>query len=200
MHYALKEMEKTRIIEKESAVSVLNERFILANIQHPLIVRMHYAYQNHEKLYILMDLMTGGNLRYQFNRKKNFSEAHARFFIACIILSIEYLHENNIIHRDIKPENLVLDNFGYLHLTDFGHARLLNSNNKNDSSGTPGYMAPEVMCNKSYSKVADFFAIGVIMYEFIMKERPYQGKNKHDIKEAILTKQVQIRENEVPSN
>lgn len=88
--------------------------------------------------------------------------------MACILLSLEYLHNNNIIHRDLKPENLVLDNKGYLRLTDLGIARVWKSENSADTSGTPGYMAPEVMCHQNHGIAVDYFALGVIAYEFML--------------------------------
>jgi len=87
------------------------------------------------------------------------------FFIACIVLSLEYVHTNGIIHRDIKPENLVFDNKGYLRVTDFGIARVWKPDNSSDTSGTPGYMAPEVMCRQNHGVAADYYAVGVIAYE-----------------------------------
>ena len=93
-----------------------------------------------------MDLMTGGDLRHHIGKRKRFTEAETKFFVACLIAGLEYIHTNGVIHRDIKPENLVLDNRGYLRITDFGVARILQPENAQDTSGTPGYMAPEVMC------------------------------------------------------
>ena len=200
MLYAVKEMEKVRIISKRSVHSVLNERNILANIRHPFIVNMHYAYQTNEKLYLVMDLMIGGDLRYQMSRKKRFSEEQTCFFISCIILSLEYLHENSIIHRDIKPENLVLDEFGYLRLTDFGIARIMNPDNKNETSGTPGYMAPEIICRQHHTIVSDYFALGVMVFELMTGKRPYQGKNRKEIREAILGTQAQLKASDIPIN
>lgn len=93
--------------------------------------------------------MRGGDLRYHIGRVRRFNEQstskfsvniNLEFFVACIFLGLEYIHANKIIHRDIKPENLVLDDKGYVHITDFGIARIAKSENSCDTSGTPGYM------------------------------------------------------------
>lgn len=78
------------------------------------------------------------------------------------------MHNKNIIHRDLKPENLVLDSKGYAYLTDLGIARVLRAENSTDTSGTPGYMAPEVMCRQNHGIAVDYFALGVIIYEFMI--------------------------------
>lgn len=91
---------------------------------------------------------------------------------------LEYLHSNTIIHRDIKPENLVFDNKGYLRITDLGIARIWKPENKNDTSGTPGYMAPEVMCRQNHAVSVDYYALGVIIYECMIGKRPYVGKTR----------------------
>ena len=87
-----------------------------------------------------MDLLTGGDLRYHIGKMRRFKEHQTKFFVACVILSLEYLHNNNVIHRDLKPENLVVDNKGYVRLTDLGIARIWKAENSCDTSGTPGYM------------------------------------------------------------
>lgn len=107
---------------------------------------MQYAFQDRENLYLVMDLLNGGDLRYHIARFRRFSEEQTKFFIACILVSLEYVHNKSILHRDIKPENLVFDEKGYLRVTDFGIARIWNPENSKETSGTPGYMAPEVMC------------------------------------------------------
>lgn len=115
-----------------------------------------------------MDLLNGGDLRYHISKYRRFSEEQTKFFIACIVHSLEYIHNNSIIHRDIKPENLVFDDKGYLKVTDFGIARIWNPENSKETSGTPGYMAPEVMCRLNHGVAADYFAVGVIGYECMM--------------------------------
>ena len=89
-----------------------------------------------------MDYLDGGDLRYHLGNKRYFNEKETKFFVANIVIGLQFLHKNKIIHRDIKPENLVLDSQGYLRITDLGISREFKQNNSNDTSGTPGYMAP----------------------------------------------------------
>ncbi len=118
--------------------------------------------------------------------------------MACITLGLEYCHTNNIIHRDIKPENLVLDKKGYVKITDFGIAKKFQKDNASETSGTPGYMAPEVMSGLSHGFAVDYFALGVIGYEFMKGIRPYNGKNRKEIKEKMAFHEVKIKKDEIP--
>jgi protein kinase A len=129
---------------------------------------MIYAFQDRVNLYLIMDYMPGGDLRFQIGRAEMFPEHVVKFFVCCILLSLKCLHENNIIHRDIKPENLIFDSKGYLRLTDMGVARIDSPKNQEDTSGTPGYMAPEVITRDQHSFPVDFFALGVIAYECML--------------------------------
>ena len=117
--------------------------------------------------------------------------------MCCLLLGLEYLHVNNVIHRDIKPENLVLDEKGYLRITDFGIAKVYKRDNANETSGTPGYMSPEVLLGKNHGCVVDYFALGVITYEFMLGKRPYNGKRR-EIKEKIILKQEKVKKEEIP--
>lgn len=192
--YALKEMQKLRVITKRSVHSVMNERKILESLNHSFIVNMNYAFQDRENLYLVLDLKTGGDLRYQMAKNKKFSEVQAKFFICCLLMGLQYIHNNRIIHRDIKPENLVFDERGYLFITDFGIARTWATENSKDTSGTPGYMAPEVMFRQNHSYPADYFAVGIILYELIVGRRPYIGRDRKEIRDQILSKQTKISE------
>ena len=144
-----------------------------------------------------MDLLLGGHLRFHLARKRKFSEEVTKFYIACLLHALESVHGANIIHRDIKPENLVFDNQGYLRLTDFGVARFFTPENSNETSGTPGYMAPEVMCRKNHGLVSDIFAVGVIAYECMQGRRPYVGRSRKEIRDQIACRQVQIKRFEI---
>ncbi|KRW98381.1 Protein kinase-like domain [Pseudocohnilembus persalinus] len=196
--YAMKEMSKSLVITKKSVNSVMNERQLLSQLKFPFLVNMFYAFQDRENLYLIMDLMPGGDLRYHIGRQRRFNEEQTRFFVACIFMGLEYLHNNNIIHRDIKPENLVLDSDGYVRTTDLGIARIWKPDNASDTSGTPGYMAPEVMCRQPHTFAVDYFALGVLAYEFMLGRRPYLGRSRKEIRDQILAKRVQIKRHEIP--
>jgi serine/threonine protein kinase len=174
-------MSKAKIIDKKSERSIRYEKELLSKINHPylifkfrFIVNMNYAFQDNENLYLVMDLLTGGDLRYHISKMKKFSEEQTsknfltkEFFVACILLAFDYIHSNNVLHRDLKPENLVIDEKGYVRLTDFGIAKLYQKENSSETSGTPGYMAPEVMCAQNHTIAVDYFALGVFTYEFM---------------------------------
>ena len=197
--FAMKKMSKTKIIDKRSIKSVNAERDLLEIMHHPFIINMHFSFQDNEYLYIAMDLLTGGDLRYHICKNKKFFEEQTKFFLSCIIISLEYIHTNNILHRDLKPENLVLDEKGYIKLTDFGIAKIYEKENYKETSGTPGYMAPEVMCAQNHTIAVDYFALGVIGYELMNGVRPYLGKTRKELKEKIMNKQVQLKKEQIPS-
>jgi len=194
--FAMKIMQKHTVIMKRSIQSILNERMLLRSIKHPFIVNMQFCFQDRRSLYLIMDFMGGGDLRKHIKEFRTFTEAQTKFFVACIFTGVEYLHVNRIVHRDLKPENIVFDQRGYLRITDFGIAKKIDW--KGDTSGTPGYMAPEVMCGKPHSYAADYYALGILTFELMMGGRPYTGKNRHEIKDKILCRQVQLKRKNIP--
>ena len=197
-YFALKEMSKMKIIDRRSELSIMSERTLLSKLNNPFIVNMYFTFQDFSNLYLVMDLLTGGDLRYHIAKKKRFSERETKFFIANMLLALEYIHSKNIIHRDIKPENLVLELNGYLRITDFGVAKINEKDNSSETSGTPGYMAPEVILVQNHSFPSDFFALGVIGYEFMLGYRPYLGGSRKEIKELIIYKQARLDESDIP--
>ena len=187
-YFALKEMSKMKIIDRRSEISIMSEKTLLSKLNNPFIVNMYFTFQDFSNLYLVMDLLTGGDLRYHLAKKKRFSERETKFFIANMLLALEYIHSKNIIHRDIKPENLVLELNGYLRITDFGVAKINEKDNSSETSGTPGYMAPEVILVQNHSFPSDFFALGVIGYEFMLGYRPYLGSSRKEIKDLKKNK------------
>ena len=202
--FAMKQISKLKSLHENSYKDIINERVLLSKLDHPFLVKMNFSFQNENFLYMINDLMRGGDLRFWYSKKKVFTEVQYKFIISCVILGLEYLHANKIIHRDLKPENILFDKKGYVHITDFGIAKYLeNSENDEDVgvvdiSGTPGYMSPETIFQRKHSYPSDFFSLGVICYEMIMKKRPYIGKNRQEIKQKMASEFIQIKNNEIP--
>jgi serum/glucocorticoid-regulated kinase 2 len=113
---------------------------------------------------------------------------------------LEYLHFNKILHKDIKPENLLLDDKGYLKINDFGISKFYKEKNYKENGGTPGYIAPEVIFGQNHTYTLDYFAVGVMGFEFMLGHRPYIGKNKQEVKVDILSRQAMISNKEKPDN
>ena len=200
--FAMKEMSKAKIYLKKSIKSVANERKFLENFNYNLLCNMYYAFQDDDTLYIIMDYLSGGDLRYHICRRNYFTEEETRFIAACITLNLNYIHDKNVVHRDLKPENLVFGGDGYLHLTDFGIAMEYHRGETGviSASGTPGYMSPEAIINKPHDFSTDYFALGVIVYELMMGERPYQGRNRKEIREQMFSIEIKLDNDDLPDD
>lgn len=190
---AVKVFNKSQIPSKDVLEVILKEKAILTTLRHPFLINMQFAFHNKKKLYLGLDLKQGGDLRFHMMNKV-FTETEAKFIVVCIIEALDYVHSRKIIHKDLKPENVIFDNKGYAFLTDFGTASFYNSNNSHETAGTPGYMAPEVICRQQHSYVSDYFSLGVILFELMTGKRPYTGRNRKEIREKILEKQAKVSE------
>ena len=201
-YYAMKIMSKLKIIKKNSVKNINNEKKFLSILHNPFLVNMICSFQDNDNLYLVMDLLLGGDMRYHinkraiYNRKKD--ENQLKFIAGCVLIGLNYIHENKIIHKDIKPENLVYDSKGYIHITDFGISKIFHPDNGKENSGTPGYMSPEVLFNKDHTYCVDYFSLGVILYELLMGKRPYHGHNKKDLRKDIVSRQARIKEDNIP--
>ncbi|CAD8206514.1 unnamed protein product [Paramecium octaurelia] len=198
--FALKVMSKAKIISNKNVNSVLNEKILFCLLKHPFIIKMEAAFQDRENLYLVMDLLSGGDLRFHLEKNKKFSETETKFFSACIISALEYLHYQAVLYRDLKPENLMFDSQGYLILIGFGISTIWNPNNSSDTSGTPCYMAPEVLFRQNHCIPVDYFALGVLLYECMFGRRPYFGSSRWEIRDHVVAKQVQIKRSEIPAS
>ena len=197
----MKEMSKVKIYLKKALSLILSEKQILTTLHYPLIANLNFSFQDKEYLYLILDYLSGGDLRYYMSSKIIFNESQIKFFISNVILSLKFIHNNNILHRDIKPENLVFDDKGYLHLTDFGiSSKIRNRKSILEKSGTPGYISPEVLLNKPQTFSSDFFSLGVICYELLMGKKPFRGKDKKKIAEKILYKNIKLTKKNMPDN
>jgi serum/glucocorticoid-regulated kinase 2 len=167
--FALKTLKKNKLKEAKQIQHTKTERKILEFVNHPFIVSLKFAFQSDTKLYLVMDYYNGGELFYHLRKNKRFNEEQAKFYLAQIILAIEFLHKNKVIYRDIKPENIILDNKGYIKLTDFGLAKEDVSDEVGTQTfcGTPEYLAPEIIRGDKYGKSVDIWCMGILLYEML---------------------------------
>lgn len=190
--YSLKCINKSAIQEEQEFLNLAAEREVLSTIEHPYIVKMYSSFQTKEKLCFVMEYLNGGELFYQLRKSGKFDEETTSFYAAQIVLAVEHLHKNNIMYRDLKPENILLDQDGNAVLTDFGLAKLGMSRDKTTKTvcGTPEYIAPEIIQNKPYDKSADWWSLGILIYEMLSGKHPY--KNKNNDQAAMYRKIVEV--------
>eukprot|EP00090_Calanus_glacialis_P046634 TRINITY_DN924_c0_g1_i4.p1 TRINITY_DN924_c0_g1~~TRINITY_DN924_c0_g1_i4.p1 ORF type:complete len:662 (-),score=161.87 TRINITY_DN924_c0_g1_i4:121-2106(-) len=175
--FALKKMKKNEIQDLKQQQHILNEKKIMQNCSSPFIVKLYQTFHNSKYLYMLMEPCLGGELWTVLRNNKRFSDSTARFYVACVILAFDYLHEKGVIYRDLKPENLLLDSSGYIKLTDFGFAKQLAVEEKAWTfCGTPEYVAPEIITNKSHDYRADIWSLGILVFELLTGAPPFTNK------------------------
>ncbi|CAN1772027.1 Serine/threonine-protein kinase AtPK2/AtPK19 [Linum perenne] len=166
--YAMKVMRKDKIVEKNHVEYMKAERDILTKVDHPFIVQLKYSFQTKYRLYLVLDFINGGHLFFQLYHQGLFREDLARVYAAEIVSAVSHLHSNGIMHRDLKPENILLGEDGHVMLTDFGLAKEFDENTRSNSMcGTVEYMAPEIIQGKGHDKAADWWSVGVLLYEML---------------------------------
>ncbi|XP_027171720.1 serine/threonine-protein kinase AtPK2/AtPK19-like [Coffea eugenioides] len=193
--YAMKVIRKAKIVKSNLADYVKSERDILAKVDHPFIVRLRYCFQTKYRLYLVLDFVNGGSLFSQLSRQGLFREDIARTYAAEIVSAVSYLHANGILHRDLKPENVLLDAEGHAMLTDFGLAKQFEDqkNTRSDTiCGTTKYMAPEVVLGRYYDKAADWWSLGISLYEMLTGFPPFMGENQHILQGKILKDKIRL--------
>ncbi|CAB0011708.1 unnamed protein product, partial [Nesidiocoris tenuis] len=166
--FALKQMKKSQIVETRQQQHIMSEKEIMGEANCDFIVKLFKTFKDRKYLYMLMESCLGGELWTILRDKGHFDDGTTRFYTACVIEAFDYLHSRNIIYRDLKPENLLLDINGYVKLVDFGFAkRLLHGRKTWTFCGTPEYVAPEVILNRGHDISADYWSLGVLMFELL---------------------------------
>lgn len=163
--YAMKVLRKDVIAAKGQIEHTKSERDILFEVRHPYIVRLRYAFQSDDKLYLVTDYYNGGTLFYHLRKSRQFSEDRARFYAAELLLALEHLHKNNIIYRDLKLENVLMDHQGHLALTDFGLSKqnIDATGGATTFCGTAEYIAPELLRGQKYGPPVDWWSFGILL-------------------------------------
>ncbi|ROT67488.1 putative serine/threonine-protein kinase 32B [Penaeus vannamei] len=190
--FAMKYMNKTQCEARDALSNVFREIEILASLSHPFLVNLWFSFQDEEDMFMVVDLLLGGDLRYHVQQGVQYTDEAVRLYILEVAAALQYLHKRSIIHRDIKPDNLLLDEEGHVHLTDFNIATVLRDDQLATSmSGTKPYMAPEVFecaadtCD-GYSFPVDWWSLGVTAYEVRRGKRPYDIHSNTSLHEIRL--------------
>uniref|UniRef100_A0A8C1KCM3 non-specific serine/threonine protein kinase n=1 Tax=Cyprinus carpio TaxID=7962 RepID=A0A8C1KCM3_CYPCA len=185
--YAMKVLRKATLKVRDR-VRTKMERDILADVNHPFVVKLHYAFQTEGKLYLILDFLRGGDLFTRLSKEVMFTEEDVKFYLAELALGLDHLHGLGIIYRDLKPENILLDEEGHIKLTDFGLCKEAIDHEKKAYSfcGTVEYMAPEVVNRQGHTHSADWWSFGVLMFEMLTGSLPFQGKDRKETMNLIL--------------
>ncbi|CAJ2512946.1 Uu.00g010650.m01.CDS01 [Anthostomella pinea] len=193
--YAQKQFKKASVVvHKKLVEQTKTERQILESVnRHPFVVKLFYAFQDHEKLYLILEYGQGGELFTHLSTEKMFPETTAAFYMGEMILALYHLHQTlGVVYRDLKPENCLLDAQGHLLLTDFGLSKVAVDDDMSCKSilGTVEYMAPEVVLGQRYGKAVDWWSLGAMGYDLMTGHPPFRGGNNAKIQHNIVKQKL----------
>ena len=183
--WAMKTMKKKQIAELKMTDNVMQETKVMQECDHPFLLGLIATYQDKNLLYMLLEFIQGGELFNLLDKFKRLNAGHARLYAACVLDAFIYMHDKDIIYRDLKPENLLIDSAGYIRIIDFGFAKHVPRGEKTFTlCGTPEYLAPEIVLRKGHNAGADYWAIGILIWEMLAVDTPFvdqSGKMDHRV-------------------
>ncbi|KAH0588673.1 hypothetical protein H2248_004485 [Termitomyces sp. 'cryptogamus'] len=178
--YAIKVLNKEKVVRLKQVEHTNNEQHILAAVQHPFIINLWGCFQDATNLYMVMDFVPGGELFTLLRRSNRFPDPVAKFYAAEVALALNHLHGFNIIYRDLKPENILLNHDGHIKVADFGFAKPCAATTWT-LCGTPDYLAPEIVNQQRYNKSVDWYALGVLIFEMLSGLPPYHHPDPNPV-------------------
>lgn len=195
--YAVKCVDRKKLTE-EDTVALIEEVNILREFDHPHVINLYDFFEEPTHYYLVMEIMSGGELFDRVVAKLYYNEKEARDTCKILLEAVGYCHKNSVAHRDLKPENLLLQsntNDSDIKIADFGFAkRVLRANSLTTQCGTPGYVAPEILEGLSYDTKADMWSIGVILYILLGGYPPFIEKNQRNLFRKIRNGDYEFHE------
>lgn len=187
-YYAMKSLSKQKITEYELIDQTIIEKNVLFEVNHPFIASARYSFQTDTKLFLVLDYVQGGDLFQRLIEEEKIPERRVKIYTTELVLAISYLHEKNIIHRDLKPENILIDEKGNFKLTDFGLVKVGTSKDSttNTFCGTPEYIAPEIVAQQEYTRMVDWWSVGILVYRMLYGLMPFYSQNRLELYQMIL--------------
>jgi len=190
VRYALKSVRKHYVVQRNQQEQLVAERNILAEVDHPFIIKFVRAFVSKHCVHFLMELVSGGELFAALEELGLLGRSQAQFYAGSLLLALEYLHERRVAYLDLKSENCLIDHQGYLKLIDFGIARKITGVREHVVKGTPMFMAPEMILGKGYNTHADLWSLGVCIYEFMIGEFPFGNCPTNKEEETLLFRKI----------
>lgn len=190
--YALKQLSKREIIGHHQVEGVIREKNIMASLDHPFVVNLVSCFQDERHLYMLIELVQGGELFSVIHTetRDGIPNGNSRFYAACILESLAHLHQRSICYRDLKPENILIDQRGYCVLVDLGFAKVVVDKTYT-LCGTPEYLAPEIILSKGHDKGVDYWAFGVLIFEMLVGRSPFYSYGTDQV--SLFKRIVQVK-------
>lgn len=189
--FALKIVDKADIEFRNLQNSVYIERNILISLKScSFATKVFACFQGTEELCYLIEYCAGGDMFELIQKKGRFSETEAKFYISQVVLALKEIHAERVVLRDLKPENILIDDKGYLKMADFGRSVIKETTEQKFKglSGTPVYMAPEMVALKDYDQAVDLWSLGCLLYELLVGQPPFQHKNRKMLYDIIQNK------------